>query len=157
MTDDLHDPFERLLHTHRRIEERLEELLAAAPRADPASDEVVKDVLGFFARAGQKHVDDEERTLFPRLRALPALAPILAALEEEHREHARLERALEEAAPGNRAAAARALADAYRAHIEREERTLFPAARAALTPEVLRALGEEMAERRGGGGDRRRA
>ena len=38
--------------------------------------------------------------------------------------------------------------DVYRAHMAREESELFPAARAALPPDVLEALAAEMLGRR---------
>ncbi len=152
------DPFERLLQTHRRIEERLDELLkaCAALGGHGDADEVVRDVAGFFSRAGRKHVDDEEQTLFPRLQAHPELAVILKALADEHVTHDRLEGELQSLAdaPGALDAArvsavARSLADTYRAHIAREENELFPAARAALSSEVLLEMAREMSNRRG--------
>lgn len=170
-SDDL-DPFARLHNTHTRIEERLAELSgAAADLGDGgkryAAQQTVRDVVGFLARAGRKHVDDEEQTLFPRLRAEASLQPLLVALEAEHGAHNALEQALRSLvdgwgdegpdAAGERQVVvlARQLSDVYRAHIKREEDELFPAARAVLAPQVLAAMGQEMMDRRPNRGQHR--
>jgi hemerythrin-like domain-containing protein len=152
--DDL-DPFARLLNTHRRIEERLAALEHAAGQADLAT---MADVLGFFDRAGARHHEDEERSLFPRLRDVPALAPLVASLEEEHRAHEAARVDLEKAQAAGGAGvrlAVQGFASLYRAHIAREETELFPAARAALDEPTQHAIATEMTDRRGGGGRRR--
>src|SRR5262245_29316221 len=90
------DPFARLEQTHRRLEERLEQLVRAAddlaqgigPSAALAD---IEDVAGFLGRGALRHVEDEEQTLFPHLRGLAELTGTLAALEEEHRTHRALE------------------------------------------------------------------
>src|SRR5438105_10007962 len=136
------DPFARLENTHRRIEERLADLEHAAGQADLST---MADVLGFFERAGARHHEDEEKSLFPRLRRHAALAPLLTSLEGEHRAHEEaregVARDCEGAAdcPTLVAAAAR-LCAVYRAHIVREEKELFPAARAALDEATLRQI-----------------
>jgi hemerythrin-like domain-containing protein len=156
-----HDPFARLENTHRRIEERLLELEAAAPRlVDPAERaqalEIVHDVLGFFERAGARHHDDEELSLFPRLVGNAELVPVLRALEDEHRTHDAAYAALADGVragvdPATLGALVARLATIYRAHIAREEAELFPRARAALDPETAAAVAAEMSARRGGG------
>lgn len=178
----MNDPFEQLLRSHRRLEERLDELTAALAtlgeaREDAATIEaaiaVVDDVLGFFARAVRRHEQDEESSLFPRLRGLTELGPTLAKLADEHREHEDLQRGLDGAlaaftslAAAEREEAraqlediARALVAAYRAHVALEEGTVFPAARAALDSDALDAIAREMEARRegrrGSGGQRR--
>jgi hemerythrin-like domain-containing protein len=146
------DPFERLTNTHRRIEERLAELEHAAGQADLST---MADVLGFFDRAGARHHEDEERSLFPRLRGDAHIAPLLTALEAEHREHDDARAALQAAhAEGAHAVgpAVERFCSLYRAHIEREEKELFPAARAALDDGAKREMAKEMEDRRGGGG-----
>jgi hemerythrin-like domain-containing protein len=97
----------------------------------------------------KRHDEDEERSLFPRLAGIAALADVIAKLEAQHVE----QRALtERLAKGEDVAAA--LIDAYRTHIDLEDRVLFPAAREALTSEDIAAIAEEMEARRGGGGRR---
>jgi hemerythrin-like domain-containing protein len=134
------DPFARLERTHRRIEERLAALEAG--EADAA------DVIEWLDRSAARHHDDEERSLFPRLAADAAFATILAALGDEHRALDAATRALA-ASPADPTLAAR-LNDLYRAHIDREERELFPRARAALTAVVIEEIGREMIGRRRG-------
>ena len=117
-------------------------------------------MVAFFERAGARHHEDEELSLFPRLRAVAHLAPLLATLEEEHRLHesvyAELSKLVQgfgdegpEAADERRLhALAKQLADVYRAHILREEEELFPAARASLAANVLEEVAKEMSARR---------
>lgn len=171
------DPFARLESTHRRLEERLQALTAAVAelaRPDLPRDDrdealaVIEETTSFFERGARRHVEDEERTLFPRLSGEASLAPILQALEAEHREHRALEdelSALVAAFEGRRPDLAEAqrltaIADRlgvlYRAHIAREEQELFPAARKVLAPEVLAEMGDEMVDRRGDRGKGRR-
>lgn len=166
------DPFAQLERSHRRLEERLEDLtdIARALERGDAQD-ALRDVCGFFARAVKRHEEDEERSLFPRLAGVAELAPVLDALAREHRDHEALHARLgtlvadlESGVPADVVArdladVASRLATAYRSHIADEERTLFPAARAALDDAALRAIADEMEQRRaagGGGGGRRR-
>ncbi|MBX3186318.1 MAG: hemerythrin domain-containing protein [Labilithrix sp.] len=176
-----HDPFAQLERSHRRLEERLSDLADVATRARAEGGEgarldreaiaLARDVAGFFARAVRRHEEDEESSLFPRLRERAELAPLLARLAEEHREHASLHARLDRALDGldrdppdagaleELVATSDALAGAYRAHLDDEEKTLFPAARAALDAAALDAIAREMSDRRGGaggGGGRRR-
>lgn len=164
------DPFAQLERSHRRLEERLADLQAAAREAEGtgrADVALLRDVADFFARAVKRHEDDEERSLFPRLAHDASLVGIGARLAAEHRDHevlhARLDRAVDaidraDGPPEEKAAIAElvlvsdALAAAYRTHVEAEERALFPAARAALDAGALEAIAREMAERRGGRG-----
>lgn len=159
--DERVDPFQQLQRSHRRLEERLDDLLMIAERAEGGAvdTDAVRDVAAFFARAVRRHEEDEERSLFPRLAHRPELAPVLAKLAAEHREHetlhARLEKFLTEADPSSVAAArelaaiADALCNAYRTHITEEERSLFPAARRALDETSLASMMDEMQSRRG--------
>ena len=160
------DPFEQLERSHRRLEERLEDLTAIAREARNAAADVdaIRDVAGFFARAVRRHEEDEEGSLFPRLRERAELGPLLDRLATEHREHLALHAKLDglveklhrrpDDAPAiaELGVVAEALVDAYRAHVSDEESTLFPAARVALDEAQLDAIAREMQERRGGGG-----
>ncbi len=166
----IRDPFEQLERSHRRLEERLQDLGAAARqaketgRADAYQLDGVREVVAFFARAVRRHEDDEEKSLFPRLAGREELRASIEKLAREHTEHEALHGALDrvvgvlEGAPEDAAAieeldrVSRALTEAYRTHIEEEERALFPAARAALDASAIEAMAREMDERRAGGG-----
>ena len=156
------------MRSHRRLEERLDELQMASGGADtPAAADIARDVAAFFARAVRRHEEDEEQSLFPRLGKVASLAPSLERLAREHREHEKLHAELdalaEKLAGGEDALrelgrVADALTQAYRTHIEEEENVLFPAARAALDDSGKAEIVREMQARRGdgGGGGRRR-
>lgn len=67
---------ERLDRCHRRLEERLRELVesSAAIASGDASDEhweVVEEVLAYLERAVVRHEEDEEASVFPRLAQHP--------------------------------------------------------------------------------------
>lgn len=159
MTDnramDAPDPFTQLERSHRRLEERLEDLA----QADDSHIETVRNVAGFFARAVKRHEQDEEESLFPRLRGHAELAPVLERLAREHHEHAALHERLDRVivaldareldAPRELARVTTALMHAYRAHLDEEERVLFPAARRLLDAGALGAMVAEMDARRG--------
>ena len=148
------DPFAQLERSHRRLEERLEDLA----QADAAHIDVVRDVAAFFARAVKRHEQDEEDSLFPRLAGHAKLAPVLERLAREHVEHASLHaqldktiEALDEKTPDAARDLARvttALMHAYRSHVDEEERVLFPAARRLLGEAALVAIADEMMARR---------
>jgi hemerythrin-like domain-containing protein len=124
------DPLEQLERCHRRMEEALARLEQAAGEPDDAADQEIVDTLAWFERTSARHVEDEELSLFPRLRERPELVDLIAALT----------------------------ARVYRDHIEREERDLLPAARAALADDDRAAMSAEMETRRepdGRGRDRR--
>src|SRR3954469_19594258 len=88
-------PFAMLRSSHRRLEDRLLDLEAAAediddPELSPAALEACESVISFFGRQVARHEEDEERSLFPRLGGFPELASVLAALAEEHEEQRQL-------------------------------------------------------------------
>jgi hemerythrin-like domain-containing protein len=167
MNNEARDPFEQLERSHRRLEERLEDLTWVAREARGAAADVdaIRDVVAFFARAVRRHEEDEESSLFPRLRGVAELDAIIERLAAEHKEHLALHARLEplittlDRTPDDQAAieqlaqVAEALVHAYRSHVDAEERTLFPAARAALDADALAAIAMEMQARRGGGGN----
>jgi hemerythrin-like domain-containing protein len=180
MTEAPREPFEQLERCHRRLEENLEALAWSAREAKGAAADVdaLRDVAGYFARAMRRHEEDEEGSLFPRLKGNLALADkpeieaLLVELAAEHHAHLALHAQLDalittlDATPDDATAIAAlaalsdALTKAYRSHVDAEERTLFPAARAALDAAAIEAMGREMQERRaasgGGGGGRGR-
>jgi hemerythrin-like domain-containing protein len=144
------DPVERLGNTHRRMEQELAALEAAARAGDRQGLDLGLD---FFASAAKRHHEDEEASLFPRLRGNAELVPLLDALAAEHREHEAARRQIEELVRGNAepvaiAASVARFVAVLRAHIEREDRELLPAAQRALDPETRELVANEMRERR---------
>lgn len=176
MSQERPDPFAQLERSHRRLAERLDDLRTAARAAQEHGQLDVarlRDLVDFFERAVKRHEDDEELSLLPRIAHVDALADTSRRLAREHREHealhARLDRAVdrvdraasaeeESSAVAELVAVSEALDGAYRSHLDLEERTVFPVARAALDDSALGAIAREMQERRGngGGGGRRR-
>lgn len=115
------------------------------------------DILRYFEQAAPLHHADEEDDLFPALRTLDdgALNAELDALEAEHGELAGLwsgVRAWLRGLIDEEAIAEPPLleqfAQCYPAHADREEAVAYVAAQ-RLAPEVLQALGRQMAARRG--------
>lgn len=54
------------------------------PSRAPSALEAMTGVLDFFSTFGVQHNDDEEKTLFPRLRPLPAFVQTLDAFDFQH-------------------------------------------------------------------------
>ena len=153
------DPIGQLERSHRRLEEACDALVVASTSRDI---ETVSDVCSFFSRQVRRHEEDEERTLFPHLRAVGPgsdLERVLERLATEHREHEELHRRLEDAVAGRVDGdvwaeiekVADQIMQAYRGHIEEEEKSLFPAARRLLDAGGLASIRQEMAARRGRG------
>lgn len=158
-------PFELLEACHARMErslallERLGEHLATQG-VDAQAREAAADLLRYFDVAAPQHHEDEERHVLPRLRDA-GLAAMAARLRGEHqvmeREWAALRPGLAAVVAatleGDALVAARAhwaaYAALYRGHLAAEEQHAFPRARQGLLPEEARAMGAEMAHRRG--------
>ena len=118
----------------------------------------------YFRVALPLHVADEELSIRPRLLAAPAAPAVRLALDAMTQEHAAIDAlvtallprwAALAAGPGELASLAPALAEdcadlrrRFDAHLEQEERTLFPAVREHLGAASL-AIRAEMAARRG--------
>jgi len=163
---DRADPFAMLERSHERLQEHMAILLTSASvlNENPGDAQALAETIEvseFIERAVTRHEQDEEQSLFPRLRGLPKLATMLASLDVEHRAHEKLHAQLHEIAqachrgPLNIAAVdelsdlAVTLSQLYARHIEVEELELFPAARAALTPAEAAEVAAEMQARRG--------
>jgi iron-sulfur cluster repair protein YtfE (RIC family) len=132
-------------------------------RPDVPVEEVVdgcRRVKRYFTEALPRHVEDEERSLGPRLRGhSPDVDAALEAMELQHREHEPLLRDLLERvhavqiapkdalARDRLGAAAAHLAAELERHLELEEQVLFPAIR-AFSPAEEAAVREEMQARR---------
>lgn len=166
------NPLGLLTDCHRRIEMFLRALIAVADRSrDGALNAEQRDALEksltYFRDAAPKHTADEEQSLFPRMRRLdrPEVRSALAqveALENEHRVadelHAKVDKlgrqwlATGSLLPAELAQVRTALGELkkiYDDHIRIEDEQVFPLARKVLAPEEQKAVGEEMAARRG--------
>jgi iron-sulfur cluster repair protein YtfE (RIC family) len=161
-----HDVVDLLLECHERIRSftALAGRLAAGvalPREEVA--DAATRVRRYFAEALPLHARDEEDSISPRLRGREAeVDRELAAMEREHADHgellvrlittcdalAREPERQPELAPGLRATA-EALARHFEAHLEREERVLFPAIRRLLPADEQERIVDELRRRRG--------
>ena len=167
-------PLGLLSDCHRRIENFLGIMIRVLERSEQgqkplAADEreALEAALRYFAVAAPRHTQDEEESLFPRLRASgqpeahAALARI-EALEEDHRhadamheEVKQLCRRWLDAGPLPPADVRRLgdllrdLRDTYARHIALEDSEVFPLAGRVLNPQQLAEVGREMAQRRG--------
>ena len=158
------DPFALLMACHQRIRAHCALLRQLALHPGPTEaqiEDAAQRALRYFEVALPLHAGDEDALLAPRVAADPALRAGFEALAEEHR-------AIERARPGvlallrpmTRRPAARAeLLEGLRseglafvelllAHIEGEERDLFPGARALIGPAEGVALARAMLARR---------
>ena len=129
---------------------------------DEQARQAARDVLRYFDIAAPLHHEDEERHVFPPLLAQGDAATV-ARVQQLQREHLRMaadwQRArlpLQALAQGQQdafsqddeAALAR-FASHYAAHLRSEEDVVYPAAQAVLSDSTLRAMGQEMRQRRG--------
>jgi hemerythrin-like domain-containing protein len=158
-------PFELLQACHDRMVHNLGlmERLAAhlvTHGADAQARDAAGALLRYFDTAAPLHHDDEERHVLPRLREA-GHAAMAARLRGEHQVMEQAWAALRpdllavqagtllrDALPAARARWS-AYAALYRRHLAAEERLAFPVARAGLAPQAARAMGEDMARRRG--------
>ena len=148
------EPLAALLHCHEKMRERLETLerAAAALATDPEpAFAALREVLDHFAKAGARHTEDEEGSVWPRVRSA-ALDPVLDDLSTEHRAVEAIQLSLRDTVTrkvaDESAAHARAFAEAYREHMRKEEEHVFPAIQSLDGAEV-RAIAIEMRLRRG--------
>ncbi|MGQ9919601.1 MAG: hemerythrin domain-containing protein [Bryobacteraceae bacterium] len=153
---------EFLMACHRRIDQRLAAMERAAAALDSNREEALaalEAALQFLDTSGALHTEDEEESVFPRLRARmePGERTFLAGLEHDHAEagmiHGRLRQLAAKASQGlehdgELRGAVQELAALYHRHIENEDATLTGYARALLTPRERQAVAEEMRGRR---------
>lgn len=154
----LDQPLDHLLACHRRIEERLEILERAADHLANRRAEAVQameNCFRFLDSNGVWHTEDEEQSVFPRLRGRinDQDARFLSDLEADHREAERTYRELKTrfqdagAIEGIRELV-RCLCRHYRQHIAAEDAHLISLAREALGKSELAAISREMKARR---------
>ncbi|HSQ25057.1 MAG TPA: hemerythrin domain-containing protein [Pyrinomonadaceae bacterium] len=170
---DFTKPLELLVHCHERIEaqlgalERSAEILRVGDlRSLSRAFGAIDAACAHFAVPGVKHTEDEDVSLFPRLRqhggsgGEDALAA-MAELESQHRTAERLHAEFDEfvsTLPRDGSADKReldcfgelvdGLATLYRPHIQLENNFVFPIAGRVLPANEIQALGEEMRARR---------
>ena len=166
------EPLGLLSDCHRRIEKFLDQMIAVTATADGGAltgvqREAMEAALLYFDRAAPLHTQDEEISLFPRIRAAGsdeanrAFAAV-DALESDHRDaeaaHAEIDSAgrgwLETGAVDDAARARllnqlRELREMYARHISVEDDIIFPLAGRLLEKQDLAQAGREMAMRRG--------
>ena len=170
---DFSDPLGLMRHCHRKIEGFLKgladagEILRGERGGDPAGAlHLIDSAREHFAVRGPKHTEDEEVSLFPRLRehgggeAEDALSA-LSELEAEHRAAEVVHAEFDELVVGlprdgsagpqtmdRFAELVASLGDLYRPHISIEDEIIFPAAARLIPPHVLAEIGREMRGRR---------
>lgn len=172
---DFTDPIGLLERCHDKIttqlgalERALEILREGDRRLAVGAFTALEMACAHFANPGVKHTEDEEVSLFPRLRASRTAAgedalAAMAELESQHRRaealHAQFDQ-LFESLPRDGSAERRTLdllsdqaselSSLYRPHIMLENQLVFPTAARILQADELRLLGEEMRARRFG-------
>jgi hemerythrin-like domain-containing protein len=163
------DPIGMLKDCHRRIEQFLQILCVVVDRAPGRSmseeeASAVQAALQYFRVGGQRHTADEEKSLFPRMRAEQRSADAVKeidVLEGQHREAADLHLAIDKLysrwAEGKPLSAEdeewlrtaiQRLKLLYDGHIKVEESLVFPRAAETLDKEAIAAIGEEFRARR---------
>lgn len=147
---------------HRRIEQRLEAMERAAQAIAWRPQEALAaldSAFRFLESSGALHTEDEEDSVFPRLRSRMESGELvfLAQLEHDHAEagaiYRRLKALVERASQGDADAlaiqgAVDELTDLYRRHIAMEDSALTEYARRLLSSEDRAAIAAEMRLRR---------
>lgn len=158
---------EFLMACHRRIEQRLDVLERAAGALETNREDALaafESVFRFLDSSGALHTEDEEDSVFPRLRARMESGEriFLAELEHDHAEagviYRHLRSLVERAAEGGMDAAAirgaaGELAALYRKHIASEDAALTEYTRRFLAPPDREAIASEMRARRSSPGN----
>jgi len=165
-------PLDLMSDCHRRIESFLALFGRVLDRyasrdLDEEGANALRTAQRYFREGAPRHTEDEEHSLFPRLRELERddLRELLEAadrLERQHDEaellHASVDARVDRWLDAGRLSSADAEAMAadleeldrlYTEHIAFEDKVLFPAAARVLGADALRRIGEEMAARRG--------
>ncbi len=166
------DPLALLSDCHRRIERFLRDLITVVEqtgggRLSPVQRDALETALCYFREAAPRHTQDEEESLFPRMRiaATPGCREALdqlARLESDHQTaaegHAMVEQLgrqwlneghLSTSETGLLGNILNRLRATYDRHIAIEDLEVFPVAGRVLTSSEIEAIGREMARRRG--------
>lgn len=158
MLDACHDRVRRSLALLARLRAYLRE-----QGCDASARQAARDVLRYFDIAAPLHHEDEERHIFPLLLAGspdPEVTTLVRQLQQDHLDMAErwaaARGALQALAEGTAerldGAAEEALdrfAASYADHLRHEDEAVYPAAQALVDREAERAMGREMAARRG--------
>lgn len=162
------DPIGMLKDCHRRIERFLDILCQVAQQAQGRAlsiDErsAVESAIRYFFESGPRHNMDEEESLFPRLREVPAAAILgnVQRLEAEHEEASALhdeaaqlyskwiaESGLNTCEGMRLLTITERLQQLYQEHIHIEEDVVFPFAAKLLDRNAVTAMGSEFKARR---------
>ncbi len=162
------DPIGMLKDCHRRVEHFLQILYEVCRRAQgrALSEEerdAVKAAMHYFQQSGPRHNEDEEKSVFPRLRAREAatLADDVQRLEAEHHKAAqyhdeterlyaewRTQGALDAEQSQRLLQRTERLKSMYADHIRIEEEVIFPRAAKLFDKPVLDEIGAEFKARR---------
>lgn len=163
---DFTNPLGLLVHCHGKIETQLRSLEQAVrllqggdPAAVSPALRAVEAAQAHFNGPGVRHTEDEEESLFPRLRrfAGPSENEALGALDRLEAEHRTAEQAhahfdavlaASDLDVDELERCVAALVALYEPHMRLENEVIFPAAARALPPDEIRALGLEMRARR---------
>jgi hemerythrin-like domain-containing protein len=168
---DFTDPVGMLQDCHRRIERFLGVLRVLGEQArrtplTPDQRTALETSLRYFREGAPRHVQDEEVSLFPRLRHQQnaKVAPALAIVERLERDHSTAEAwhrkldalgscwlkkgVLDPTSISRFQQLTRQLSELYEEHIHVEDNELFPLAASALSRSDLHIIGHEMARRR---------
>ena len=169
---DFGDPIGLMSDCHRRVERFLDQLLRLAEDVHgrtltSVEQKGLETALRYFRTGAPMHTEDEEKSLFPRLRELnrPDADAVLTEMERLEMQHRTAEAAhaevddiglqwlregrLSDGRGDTMARLLRLLREAYRTHIAYEDENLFPLAKRLLDPAQVEQIGREMAGRRG--------
>lgn len=160
-------PFEMLLACHQRVQRMLQLLDRLGDHlsrlgANDAARQAALDICRYFDVAGPAHHEDEERHLFPVLLAQgdAATVELVEQLKNDHltmvQDWGAVRADLQSIAQGDNTAECSTthtrwsdFSQLYMQHIQREEAVVYPAAAEFFNASALRAMGNEMAGRRG--------
>lgn len=157
MLEACHERVHRMLALLQRLREHL-----AEHGADTQAQQAARDVMRYFDQAAPQHHQDEELHVFPPLLAqgVPQTVEVVHRLQADHVQMESrwpaARRALDAIAQGTLAglaeadeAALESFAGLYADHIAAEEQMVYPAAQAIASEDDIKAMGQEMAQRRG--------
>jgi hemerythrin-like domain-containing protein len=168
---DFNQPIDLLMDCHRRIENFLGVLGRVVDEyRDRDLDQQARDALTtsltYFRQAAPRHTEDEERSLFPRMRKAEdtQVREVMAALQRLESDHRKMEAAharvdeigrrwlvdgrLDSAVHGEVRALLSEMTAAYAQHIRLEDEEVFVLASKVLDANALAAVGREMKQRR---------